>query len=451
MPLRSIVCLDDLIRPDTWPASELVFDLVRLPIFHASGLNIGRTPHRGHQVNLKPGFSLATFRHHCEVDGSMPAWHLLHHALPTAATDYLLAHMPDDALVIGHAMPPWLLQLLEGVRRPYLDLRLSPLRFGTDLVMGLRTNDPAIHAAAHALAMTADEILAESNLMAARLRLARRTEGRLRLPNNPCIFVGQTEDDPALVGTDGRFARASDQGEILARLARTGPMMYLPHPKAGDFARIEREAIERTIGQRVPLCEVDTYDLLACDDELMLLGLNAEALQEAQWFARPAYALCPLPDRPIFDADGCGSGWLQIASHVLLSERLWAAVLGQAVRPQAIEPPARPHLLRELLNDWSGYAEATLRSHAYQRTAFAQAGGTRQADALRRCEAELSATRQQVATLGGEIERLKAMFERQARMTGLVGGDIDEAAAAINPPRGRRNGAPATGRKARAA
>lgn len=451
MPLRSIVCLDDLIRTDTWPTSELVFDLVRLPIFHASGLNIGRSPHRGHQANLKPGFSLPTFRHHCEVDGALPAWQLLHHALPAAATDYLLAHLPEDALVLGHAMPPWLLQLLEGACRPYIDLRLSPLRFGSDLVMGLRTNDPEIHAAAHALAMTADEMLAESNLMAARLRLARRTEGRLRLPNNPCIFVGQTEDDAALVGADGQFARAADHAEVLARLARTGPMMYLPHPKAGDFARIERESIERTIGQRLPSCEMDTYDLLACDDELMLLGLNAEALQEAQWFARPAYALCPLPDRPIFDADGCGAGWLQIASHVLLGERLWAAALGRPAREQAIRPPARPHLLRELLNDWWGYADATLRGDDFQRTAFAQAGGARQADALRRCEAELATTRQQLSALAGEFEELKTLLERQARLSGLVNGDADPALASIAPSRGRRGSTASGTRKVRAA
>lgn len=415
MPTRTIVCLDNLTRPDTWPTSELVFDLVRLPIFHASGLNIGRTPHRGSQLNLQPGFSLQTFRRLCESDGTLPPWRELHHAVPDAAAEYLMAHLPADALVLGHAMPPWLLGLLERADQPYIDLRTSPLRFGTDLFMGLRTNRPEIHAAAHALALSADEVLAESNLMAARLRMHRRSEGRLRLPNNPCIFVGQTEDDPALVGADGQCARAADHADILVRLSRTGPMMYLPHPRAGDFARIERESIERAIGQRLPICEVDTYDLLACDDELMLLGLNAEALQEAQWFARPAYALCPLNDRPIFDADGCGAGWLQIASHVLLGERLWAALLQQPLRPQAIEPPPRANLLRELLNDWWGYAGATLRSHGYQREAYALAGGIRQADALRRCEAELASTRQQLAALGGEMERLKALFERQVR------------------------------------
>jgi hypothetical protein len=445
MPLSTIVCLDDLTRPDTWPHSELVFDLVRLPIFHASGLNIGRTPHRGHQMNLSPGFALARFRQLCEVDGILPPWHQLHHAVPDAAADYLLAHLPTDALVLGHAMPPWLLQLLAQAERPYIDLRTSPLRFGSDLIMGLRTNQPAVHAAAQGMAMTADEVLAESNLMAARLRMHRRSEGRLRLPPNPCVFVGQVEDDPALLGADGRFARAIDHAEILGQLARTGPMMYLPHPRAGDFARIERDAIERVLGRAVPVCEVDTYDLLACDDELMLLGLNGEALQEAAWFARPAYALCPLPNRPVFSADDTNAGWLQLAPHTLMGERLWAGVLGKAPRARTCEPVPRPDLLRELLNDWWGYADATLRGNAYQREAFAHAGGQRQADALRRCEADLASTHDRMAALAGEIERLKALVDRQARQAQPAdAADVPHAAGA----RGRRNTSPAAPRKA---
>ena len=65
--------------------------------------------------------------------------------------------------------------------------------------------------------------------------------------------------------------------DFTQRLARTGPLMYLPDPRAGDFARIERETIERLVGQRLPLCEMDAYELLACDDELTLVGLSSTA------------------------------------------------------------------------------------------------------------------------------------------------------------------------------
>lgn len=416
MHFSHIVCLDDLTRGDTWPTSELVFDLVRLPIYHASGLNIGRGAHRPQQSNLSEGFSLNRFRHLCEVDGRQPAWHELHHAVPPAAAEHLLAHLPTNVLVLGHAMPPWLLGLLHAHDIAYVDLRTSPLRFASDLVVGLGTNRRLLHEQAHTLALGSAQLLSEANLMAARLRLARRSEGRLRLAANPCVYVGQTGDDPALLGADGRFARVQDHAEVLNRLAATGPVLYLPHPEAGEFARQERAAIEAAIGRQVPLCDLDCYDLLACDDDLMLIGLNADALQEASWFGRPAYALCPLPGVPSFDADAAGRGSLQIAPQVLMGEALWARLLGCEPRPGALNPPAVPHQLRGLMNDWRGWASATLRGHGALREAFALAGGQQQADALRRCEDELADTRRALAELGAELGRLNALVERQSRL-----------------------------------
>ena len=415
MPLRTIVCLDDLIRPDAWPASELVFDLVRIPIFHTTGLNIGKTPHRPVGSQLLPGFSLDELRRLCTVAGEQPAWHQLHQQLPQPAAQYLMAHLPADALVLGHAMPPWLSTLLDVADIPYIDLRVSPLRFGSDLVVGLRTNRPALHASAQALALSPDDLLAEAHLLGARLRMRRHSEGRLRLLNNPCIFVGQTEGDASLLGADGRLARASDHADTLRRLAATGPMMYLPHPQAGDFARIERESIERVTGQRVSVCELDAYELLACEDELMLLGLNAHTLQEAAWFARTAYALSPLPAVPSFDARPSPQGYLQMAPATLMGERLWASLFDTPLRVNAQQPQPRPNLLRELLNDWSGYASATLRGDEAQRVGHALAGGQRQAEALRRCEQELAQTRGQLHDMGAELLRLKALVERMNR------------------------------------
>lgn len=445
MAFSTIVCLDDLTRIDTWAKSELVFDLVRLPIFQSSGHTIGRTPHRPQPPNLKAGFTLARFRQLCEQDGNLPGWHELHHSVPEAAADYLLAHLDANALVLGHAMPPWLLKLLDGADIAYVDLCMSPLRFGQDLMVGLRTNRAELHQRICGLALSAEQVLVESSQMAARLRLQRRKEGQLRLPNNPCIFIGQTEDDPALVRSDGVMVRAADFSDILVRLAETGPMMYLPHPQAGDFARIERESIERAIGRHLPICELDTYDLLACDDELMLLGLNAESLQESSWFGRPAYALCPLPTVPAFGSDSFGEGYLQLAPQTLMSERLWATLLQMPLREQARDPEPRANLMRELCNDWWGYASATLRNHGAHREAYALAGGLRQADALRRCEAELANQREQFARMAASIERLNALLERQARtIKGLAHaqGDTDVDSAPVT--RVRRSSATGT-------
>ncbi|MEK8048930.1 hypothetical protein AACH10_01615 [Ideonella sp. DXS22W] len=436
MNVSTIVSLDDLVREDTWPASEFVLDLVRLPIFHASGLRVSKTPHRADGHGLKPGFSIQQFRALCMVDGQMPTWQALHHAVPAAAADYLLQHLPADALVLGHEMAPWLIAQLDSADVAWVDLRMSPLRFGSDLVMGLRTNRAEIHAAVAPLAMGTAELVAEASQMAARARLRRRGESQLRLPADPVIFVGQPECEASLVQADGRIVRASDHAETLQRLARTGPMLYLADPRAGDFARIERETLERLIGQRVPLCEMDAYELLACDDEITLVGLSSGVLLEAQWFARKAYALHGTSATPSFEPMPTPDGYLQIASHTLLGEALWSAALQQPLREEPIVVAPRANLLRELRNDWAGYAEATLRGSALVREAFAQAGGLRQADALRRAENELAHTKDEVRQLRAELDQLRRVLDETAR--------IAANAAALARPMPPVRGKPAT-------
>ncbi len=416
MHLSTIVCLDDLVRDDDWPASEFCLDLVRLPIFHATGINVGKTPHRGQTSNLLRGFSVEQFRALCARDAALPLWHSLHHQIPDSAAAYLLQHLPEQALVLCHQMPPWLMQRLDAAGVPWVDLRLSPLRFGADLVMGLATNLPSLHAAAADHAMNADELVADAKLMSARMRLRRRQRAQLRLPSNPCVFIGQAEDDPALIGKDGLVARATDHAVTLHRLARTGPMMYLPHPQAGDFARIEHESMERITGHRVPICTLDGYELLACDDELTLVGLNAGLLQEAVWFARVAYALCPEPTKPVFGDAHQPGGYLQIASHVLLSEPLWASALGGVSRARPLQMPARANQLRELMNNWWGYAEATQRGSEHLRAGFALAGGQGHTDALRRCEGELGTTRTELKCLRQELDELRAQLRDTAAL-----------------------------------
>lgn len=443
MHVSSIVCLDDLVREDTWPASEFVLDLVRLPIFHASGLRVGKTPHRPEGHGLRSGFSLGEFRSLCQTDGQMPTWHALHHAVPTAAADYLLRHLPDDCLVLGHEMAPWLIHLLEAADIAWIDLRISPLRFGSDLIMGLRTNRAEIHAAIAPLAMGTAGLLADAAQMAARTRLRRRGEAQLRLPADPMVYVGQPECETSLVGTDGRIVRASDHADTLTRLAHTGPLLYLPDPRAGDFARIEREMLERLTGQRVPLCEMDAYELLACDDELTLVGLSSTVLQEAQWFARRAYALHGSFAVPSFEPMPTPDGYLQIASHVLLGEALWSAALQQPLRAEPITLAPRANLLRDLRNDWAGYAEATLRGSSLVREAYVQAGGLRQADALRRTENELAHTKDEVRQLRAELDQLRRVLDETARIAA-------NAAALARPAPSPRARHAATARKAAA-
>ncbi|MFY9514327.1 MAG: hypothetical protein WAQ05_25455, partial [Rubrivivax sp.] len=404
----TIVCLDDLLRADFWPAKEFIYDLVRVPVFAASGINIAKGPRRGQRTNLLPGFDVDRFIQLC---GERSNWALGYRGVPQAAAAYLGQHLPPRALVLSYEMPPWLQQVLDSHGCDWLDMRISPLRFGADLYLALRSNNPALNAAALQHGVAATEIAAEAALLAAKLRYRLRYEPVQGAMDNQCIYIGQTEHDASLLTDDGRFVRAADHAETLRRLAAAGPLHYKAHPFASDFAKAEMTALENITGRRVIPCDTDTYELLAREDKIMLVGLSSGVLQEAAWFGREAYALFRPICEPRFDAAPEGPGYIQVAAHRFMSQPLWSALLGSTGEQPPLLLPARPNHLRELHNTWWGYSTALLRHSEFQREATVLSGGTRQAETLRRVEAELAATRSELAALK---EQVKAQTGRSA-------------------------------------
>jgi hypothetical protein len=404
----TVVCLDDLLRSDFWPAREFIYDLVRMPVFSAAGIDIAKGPRIGQRNNLLPGFELDRF-----IALAGDSWVKLFHAVPEAAAQYLRRHLPPNALVLSYEMPPWLQKVLDAHGCDWIDVRMSPLRFASDLIVALRTNNPRLYAAAHAFSLPMHQVAGEAALLAAKLRYPLRYQPVRGAMDEQCVYIGQTESDASLLRDDGRFVRAIDYADTLKKLAVAGPLYYKPHPMGGEFAKQEVLALERITHKKVLTCEADTYELLAREDKIILVGLSSGVLQEAAWFGREAYALF----RPIcetrFDATHDSNGCLQIASHQFMSQPLWSALLGSAGAQPPLVMPARANHLRELHNTWWGYSTAMLRNSEFQREANAIAGTTRQAEALRRCEAELAVAKAEIVSLK---ERVAAAAAPAARI-----------------------------------
>lgn len=407
MRFANLACLDDLTRDAFWPAKDFIYDLVRAPIWHATGLDIARSPRRGHPHRLRLGFSDETFRALC----GQPAtpWQAVHEALPDAAADYLRQHLEPGTLYLGYEMPPWLTGLLQSAGHAWLDIRLAPLRFGADLYLALATNQAPLHAALRRHAIGAPEILVEAGLMSARVRYRRRYHPEFERLDNVLVWIGQTEEDASLVD-QGRFVRVEDHAEALRELAAARRLVYRGHPFAGAFGERERAQIERIVGHAVPTIDEDTYELLAMDDDVAFVALSSGTLQEAQCFGKQAVAL----HRPVcelaFDDEFDTRRHTLVHAHVFMSEPLWAALLTDApARDDAVVLPPRPNHLRELHNTWWGYSTSVLRHSAFHHEAARLHGGAvdaagTDAGPLAR---QLAVERQRVDDLRLEIDGLK--------------------------------------------
>ena len=321
MNYERIVCLDDLTRAEFWPAKDFIYDLVRAPILFAGGLSIAHSPRNGRRHNLAGSFDVRRFLELAGGDAGTQ-WAGNYHRLPPAAHAYLAAAIPRGALVIGYEMTPGLKQVLADAGCDHVDIRISPLRFGADLHVGLSTNSPGIYRRIVPLAMHEHEVVAEACQMAAQIRYRRRYTPDAPRWDDALVWVGQTQHDASLLADDGRFVRAPDAAGAIAQAAEGRRLVYKPHPYAGAFGHEERAQLARITGQDIPLCELDAYELLAMDDPLSLIGISSSLLQEATYFGKSASWFRRPECVPEFEFAGPGGGHLHVRAHVFMGEAL---------------------------------------------------------------------------------------------------------------------------------
>ena len=421
----TVVCLDDLTRLKFWPAKEFMYDLIRLPAWYAAGQDIACSPRHGQRNNLLPGFEHGQFLALCgQAPGQDPTaeldWSALYHAVPEAAADYLARHIPAGALVVSYEMTPWLRAVIERAGADWLDVRMSPLRFASDLYLAVRTNRPHLYAALQRHAQSAQAIHFEAMLVTAQVRHRRRYADDNLALDGAMVFIGQTAADAAIVNPHGRFARVDDFKAAIRQAAGQGEVWYRAHPDGGEFADREHRSIERMLGRLIKRCDVETYDLLAGDAAVKLVGLSSGALQEAEWFGREAVSLMPPACRPTFEPTFDPDGYLQIASHDFVSEPLWADLLADGVqRAGAVRVAQRPNMLRELHNAWWGYSSLQIRhAHFYRQVMDIHGGAMR--DDQKELRTQLDQAQREITLLREQLRQLHGAVSALAREHGAV-------------------------------
>lgn len=445
MRYATVLCFDDLTRDSYWPAKEFIYDLIRVPVFHAAGLDLGRSPRRGQRNNLRPGFDVNRYLQLCRegagLTGGERDWAAVYRQLPAEAAAYLCAHVPDGALVVGYELTPALRRALSAAGHAWLDIRLSPLRFASDLILALDSNDADLKARLLPHTLRLDQVFAEAALMAAQVRYRQRYDTEPGPADGAWVWVGQTEADASLIDPQGHFVRLADHAATLRQAVGQAKVLYQPHPLAPDFAAREQAELERVLGRRVSRCTADTYELLAGERPVSFIGLSSGVLQEAQWFGKPAVILEPPVCLPGFGAEAPAGTTLQVAAHEFLSEPLWASLLHpEGRRAEPLRFPPRPNHLRELHNTWWGYAPHVVRHSEFFRQAVALHGGAGRgaaavaaaapapaaaaalppaaAEEMAAMRHELLASRQRVDTLRQEVDGLKQALQVVLRQCG---------------------------------
>ncbi|MFY3384898.1 class I SAM-dependent methyltransferase [Paracidovorax sp. MALMAid1276] len=381
-----IICLPDLLQQPQ-ALCQGFLDLVREPIRQGCGVELPSAHAVQSGYGLAAGFDLARFRALADVD-SASAQHgaqsaACFHHLPAAALDELAQHWPTRGTVLSYEMPPWLRQVSEQRGTPFLDVRLSPLRFGSDLYVAMRSSDDTLSERIAARAVPPDEVRLEAATLAANVRMHRtqlEVAGRHVFQDlaGSLVLVGQAPGDTSLLTPDGQRLRWANFAEPLRALSAGRRVFFKSHPMATGMTALECAELARIIGQPVEPCHQSAYQLLSAPEDFELAGMSSALLQEAVWFGKKAHML-HAPAVPLaHESAPSAAAFHQLHFRTVLSPAFWHQVLAPE-RPApsvAALPDLAHHHARTTLDRWGDYAKVATWERSITREAFERGGGS---------------------------------------------------------------------------
>lgn len=379
MNINKIICLPDMLR-GTRAFPEGFFDLVREPILQGCNIRIDQSPEASSNHGLGD-FDIAEFRKLAGMDAENKeeVWRQTFFGLPSTALDYFKQHLPADGLVLSFEMPPWLESVLNERSVPFIDMRVSPLRFGRDLYIALRTSDEALQTNIARYRIAEEELRLEASYLAANVSMhqQRLVESDRSMPSldNALVFIGQAPYDASLIKADGKTIGFGDYRERIVALTRGRRLLYKPHPFALWFAEEESQLLHEITGQHIEHCHLNAYQILSSKEDVELIGLCSGLLQEAPWFNKKSYSLHQA-FTPIAEANGKAC-YQQVHFHRWLSPGFWHGILTpERPAPKLLEvPPLAHHHARHTIDQWWDYLKVLTWEKAHSYESFERAGG----------------------------------------------------------------------------
>ncbi|SFK68175.1 hypothetical protein [Falsiroseomonas stagni] len=281
---RRVIITGDLLRPQEEAFRPAQRDnirwfhrLVRRPLAAATGLPV-ETVLWDH---LGPGFDAPGFYAAAGATPDVEGWVSLFDApaLTIEAAAMMVAAYADAAMVVGFELAEIQKRLLTQARIPWIDVNIHPYRFGPDLLFAIATGEPEVMAGLRR--HHADDLIFEpwADLMAATVS---------RIPPHrpilePCLVVGQTRVDRALI-RDGRLLDLAHFAPALREaVGEEGRVLFKPHPyNPGGFG-IHHVGLPLSRIREVP---DNSYVLLGQDAVKRVIGVSSSLVAEARFFGK---------------------------------------------------------------------------------------------------------------------------------------------------------------------
>ncbi|MEJ1296693.1 MAG: hypothetical protein RPU64_04890 [Candidatus Sedimenticola sp. (ex Thyasira tokunagai)] len=249
-----------------------------------------------------------------------------------ALEEYLAQHIPDDSLVIGFELPELFIKAFDSMGVSYVDIMMAPIRFMSDIVLGIRASRDDIHSRLLLHALTEAEICVHAGAFNARLcRLP-----SLALREHSAVLAGQVSNDVSLAN-QGQFIGFNDFKDEIQDLVSTHAQVYFkPHPYANAAQVKLQKSVLKQFGS-IQVTNENIYHLLYQSELSAVCALTSSVVIEAPYFGVKGRMLASYPFP--FVNQGCSGpgGFVQIYDR-LHQPSFWAHVLADGDAPSFAMP-----------------------------------------------------------------------------------------------------------------
>ena len=282
-------------------------------------------------------------------------WAARHAApLPNSPIRDLLEERLAGQFCIGYELPPYLTLLLDGLRVPYLDLRIHPVRFLDDLLFAAHPSDSRMAAPLAEWAMPRSLAWNGAGLHQAAARL----QPTAQIHPGTLLVIGQRPSDATQVA-GGDFFSATTVRDKLKRLCPAEvPVLLKDHPSRERHSLVTEM---RAVRPDARFTNEGIYRLLADPGIGHVLTVNSSVAYEAAFFDKTVTTLLPPPVRLAWRGDATRRKAHVTIGDAFLNTDFWRGVLTPFTEVTAKDgfrlPPQR-NRLRTALGEFWGFRDA---------------------------------------------------------------------------------------------
>ena len=247
------------------------------------------------------------------------------------AYDYIKSIF-DGSIVISYEMDSCILNILEKLDIPYIDMYISPVRFLEDQLFAMTSNIESVYNKLLNYKLDDRVICMQANYLKT-FYLMR--DGKFIQEEPTVLFLGQTQYDKSLINPENGeiYSILNHKNEFETSIHGYNRILYKRHPKAsGDEQILE---YLRTLGD-VAITNDNFYSLISRPDIKKVISISSGGLIEAKYFNKDTQFLLHESVNIQYGDNFDKEKYINIYEH-FFTLNFWADVLSAIIETEKID------------------------------------------------------------------------------------------------------------------